>query len=51
MKVADMNQRQKKAYYNIYWAANDLLGGLENTLSARGINWLSVILTFAGKNG
>lgn len=32
MKVADMNQRQRKAFYNIKWAANDLLGGLENTL-------------------
>lgn len=32
MKVADMNVRQKKAFYNIKWAANDLLGGLENTL-------------------
>lgn len=27
-----MDQRQKKAFYNIKWAANDLLGGLENTL-------------------
>ena len=32
MKVADMNARQKKAFYNIKNAANDLLGGLENTL-------------------
>ena len=32
MKVADMNERQKKAFYNIKHAANDLLGGLENTL-------------------
>lgn len=32
MKVADMNVRQKKAFYNIKWAANDLLGGLENTM-------------------
>lgn len=32
MKVADMNARQKKAFRNIYWAANDLLGGLENTM-------------------
>lgn len=32
MKVSEMNQRQKKAFYNIYYAANDLLGGLENTL-------------------
>ena len=32
MKVSEMNARQKKAFYNIYWAANDLLGGLENTL-------------------
>ena len=32
MKVADMNKRQKKAFYNIKHAANDLLGGLENTL-------------------
>ena len=27
-----MNERQKKAFYNIKWAANDLLGGLENTM-------------------
>lgn len=32
MKVADMNERQKKAFFNIKYAANDLLGGLENTL-------------------
>lgn len=32
MKVADMNVRQKKAFHNIYWAAQHLLGGLENTL-------------------
>ena len=32
MKVSDMTARQKKAYYNIYWAAQDLLGGLENTM-------------------
>lgn len=32
MKIAEMNQRQKKAFYNIYYAANDLLGGLENTM-------------------
>ena len=32
MKVADMDARQKKAFYNIKHAANDLLGGLENTL-------------------
>lgn len=32
MKVADMNERQKKAFYNIKHAANDLLGGLENTM-------------------
>lgn len=32
MKVSEMNQRQKKAFFNIKWAANDLLGGLENTL-------------------
>ena len=32
MKVSEMNARQKKAFYNIYWAANDLIGGLENTL-------------------
>lgn len=32
MKVSDMNERQKKAFYNIKYAANDLLGGLENTL-------------------
>ena len=32
MKVSDMNERQKKAFYNIKHAANDLLGGLENTM-------------------
>ena len=32
MKVSEMNQREKKAFYNIKHAANDLLGGLENTL-------------------
>ena len=32
MKLSDMNARQKKAFYNIKYAANDLLGGLENTM-------------------
>ena len=32
MKVSEMNARQKKAFHNIYWAAQHLLGGLENTL-------------------
>ena len=32
MKISEMNVRQKKAFYNVYWAANDLIGGLENTL-------------------
>lgn len=32
MKVSEMNQREKKAFYNIKHAANNLLGGLENTL-------------------
>lgn len=32
MKVSEMNAREKKAFYNIKHAANDLLGGLENTL-------------------
>lgn len=32
MKVADMNERQKRAFYNVKHAAHDLLGGLENTL-------------------
>lgn len=32
MKVKDMNERQKKAFYNIKYAANDLVGGLENTM-------------------
>lgn len=32
MKMSEMNARQKKAYINIYYAAQDLLGGLENTL-------------------
>ena len=33
MKVAEMNARQKKAFYNIYYAANWMIGGLENTLA------------------
>lgn len=32
MKVAEMNATQKKAFFNIKHAANDLLGGLENTM-------------------
>lgn len=32
MKVSEMSLRQRKAFYNIKYAANDLLGGLENTL-------------------
>ena len=32
MKVAEMNATQRKAFYNIKHAANDLLGGLENTM-------------------
>ena len=32
MKVSEMNQRERKAFINIKHAANDLLGGLENTL-------------------
>lgn len=32
MKVSEMNARERKAFINIKHAANDLLGGLENTL-------------------
>lgn len=32
MKPVEMNERQKKAFYNIKHAANHLLGGLENTM-------------------
>lgn len=32
MKVSEMNATQRKAFFNIKWAANDLLGGLENTM-------------------
>ena len=32
MEISEMNQRQKKAFYNVYWATIDLIGGLENTL-------------------
>lgn len=32
MKVTEMNAREKKAFFNIKHAANDLIGGLENTL-------------------
>lgn len=33
MKFSEMDSRQKKATINVKNAANDLLGGLENTLS------------------
>ena len=36
MKFAECNARQKKAYANIYHAANWLIGGLENTLADHG---------------
>ena len=32
MKVSEMNAREKRAFINIKYAANDLLGGLENTM-------------------
>lgn len=32
MKVSEMDATQRKAYFNIKHAANDLLGGLENTM-------------------
>lgn len=32
MKVSEMNERQKKAFKNVKYAAYDLLGGLENTM-------------------
>ncbi len=32
MKFSDMDARQQKAFRNIKYAADDLLGGLENTL-------------------
>lgn len=32
MKYSECNARQKKAYENIYYAANWIIGGLENTL-------------------
>lgn len=35
MKLSEMNARQRKATINIKWAANDLLGGLENTMLDR----------------
>ena len=33
MKFSEMNARQKKAYKNVYYAARDYIGGLENTIS------------------
>lgn len=33
MKYAEMNVRQKKAFRNIMYAANWLIGGLENSMS------------------
>lgn len=32
MKVSEMNKRQKKAFYNIKYAARYLIGGLENIM-------------------
>ena len=32
MKYSECNTRQKKAYLNIYHAANWIIGGLENTM-------------------
>ena len=32
MKISEMNERQKRPCHNIYWTAQHLLGGLENTL-------------------
>lgn len=32
MKLSECNAKQKKAYLNIYHAANWLIGGLENTM-------------------
>ena len=32
MKYSEMNERQKKAFKNIKYAAYDLIGGLENTM-------------------
>lgn len=32
MKLSEMNARQKRAFINIKFAANDLLGGLENEM-------------------
>ena len=32
MKYSELNERQKKAFKNIKYAAYDLIGGLENTL-------------------
>lgn len=33
MKYSEMNERQKRAFKNIKYAAYNLIGGLENTLS------------------
>lgn len=33
MEYSEMNERQKKAFKNIKYAAYNLIGGLENTLS------------------
>lgn len=33
MKYSEMNERQKKAFMNIKYAAYNLIGSLENTLS------------------
>jgi len=38
MKYSEMNARQKKAFRNIKYAANWLLGGLENTVSDYGLD-------------
>jgi len=33
VKTSEMNERQKKAFFNIKYAACDLIGGLENAAS------------------
>lgn len=33
VKLSEMNSRQKKAFKNVYYAARDYIGGMENSMS------------------
>lgn len=36
MKLSECNARQRKVYLNVYYAAGQIIGGLENTMEDNG---------------